>query len=258
MIDVTVLIPQRDAGELLKWHIAALTRQLAQLDKSFEIIVVDDASCPQTMRQLHELLTENPPLRVIRLHKPSGISGAITKGISAAKGNVIVTTEAGRRFDVSQTKDLLDGLVRADFVSGKPQRKGWEKLRQRLTRIPRQALLGLEVHDTDCVFWAARREAIENIELGRGMYRFLPTFVTMRGYRVAEIPVETSDQPQPLHEPRLRLNDLLAMRWLQRQSQRPIGVELFAASPQLSAVGGSISHASSPNETTPLSARKSA
>jgi len=258
MIDVTVIIPQRDAGELLKWHIAALSRELQRLDQSFEIIVVDDASSPQTMRQLHELLTNNPLLRVIRLHKPTGISGAITKGMAAAKGAVVVTTEAGRRFDVSQIKDLLDGLVRADFVSGKPVRTGWGKFWQRLTRIPRQAIIGLDVHDVDCLFWAARREAIENTELGKGMHRFLPTLVTMRGYRVAEILVQTNDQPQPLHERRLKLGDLLAMRWLRRQSQRPISVELFAASPQLSTVGDSAGNTSSPSETTPMPTRKSA
>ncbi len=90
--------------------------------------------------------------------------------------------------------------------------------------LPQRWLLGADLRSTDCLFWAARREAITGLESARGTARFLPWLVAMRGFRVGE----TTVRFQPGHEPARDVwphpADLLAVWWLRRR-YRPAKVE---------------------------------
>ena len=112
---------------------------------------------------------------------------------------------------------LLDELVRADLVVGRPVRHGVRKTLHRLTRIPRWCLLGLEVRDPECLVWAARREAISGLQLPRGMYRYLATLVAARGYRVGEVTVPTQGRSIALSDGLANPFDLLAAWWFKRR-----------------------------------------
>jgi hypothetical protein len=83
----------------------------------------------------------------------------------------------------------LERLTRADLVYGKRPRHGLAKLWQRVVRVPRWLLLGLEVRDPNCLYWAARREAVARLDLSGELHRHIATLVAARGFRVDEAPV---------------------------------------------------------------------
>ena len=174
MLGYSVIIPQRDCGAEVRRQLPSLSETLAQLGRPFEIIIVDDGSTPATQRMLDKLLGEHQSLRLLRLDAPCGASVALSAGIASARGEVLMAIEPGDRYPVGQIPALVHWLNRADLIVGRRRRSGIPKLWHRISRIPRGLLLGLESHDPDCLFWAARREVVAGVNLTAGMGRYLP------------------------------------------------------------------------------------
>jgi hypothetical protein len=156
-------------------------------------------------------------------------------GIAAARGETIVAIEAGDAYSMEQIPWLVGWLNRADFVAGRRRRTGIAKLWQRCSRIPRWLLLGLESHDPDCLFWAARREVINQLPLSPGMCRYLPALVSRRGYRVCDAYVEHRGPVRRLQDVRPNAADLLAAWWMCHRWREPAAREIyrFAEAPNL-------------------------
>ena len=217
MARISVLIPQRNAGAVIASQIAKTREALAQIAGDHEMIVLDDASRPEAVRQLEELLADEPLAQLLQLSPACGLSAALSAGLTAAQGDVIVVLPAGDVCGPDLLRILLEELVRADLVVGRPQRQGFRKVLHRLARIPRWLLLGLEVRDPECLIWAARREAIAHLQLPRGMYRYLATLVAARGFRVSEVTIPTRGRSIALTDGLPNPGDLLAAWWFKRR-----------------------------------------
>ncbi len=217
MARISVLIPQRNAGAVVASQIAKTREALAQIAGDHEMIVLDDASRPEVVRQLEELLADEPHAQLLQLSPACGLSAALSAGLTAAQGDVIVVLPAGDACGPDLLRILLEELVRADLVVGRPVRQGFRKVLHRLARIPRWLLLGLEVRDPECLIWAARREAIAHLQLPRGMYRYLATLVAARGFRVSEVTIPTTGRSIALTDGLPNPGDLLAAWWFKRR-----------------------------------------
>jgi glycosyltransferase involved in cell wall biosynthesis len=227
MIRYSILIPERERADDVRRQLPALTAALDRMESPHEIIVVDDASTTANLRLLEKLRAECPSLRVLRLDSASGTSVALTAGIAAARGETVIAIEAGETYSAEQVPWMVSWLSRADFVAGRRRQTGLGKLWQRFGRIPRWLLLGLESHDPDCLFWAARREVVANLRLSPGMCRYLPAIISRRGYRVCDAYVEHHGPLHRLQDARPNPADLLAAWWMCRRWREPVADEAF-------------------------------
>ncbi len=230
VIETTIVIPQRNDADILQEQVPEVYRWVASREESFELLVIDDGSTDSTCEALLQLMDEYEHLRVVRLNSPSGISAALTVAFREARGERIAAIAAGSCYSLEFMATILDDLSRADMSVGRPKRSGIRKLIHRIARVPRWALLGLEVRDPECLFWACRREAVRGIELARGMYRYLATHVAMRGYRVAEVPLDGS-RPQRvsgLRDAWPNPMDLVTTWWTQRRWPQFVSAPLAA------------------------------
>jgi glycosyltransferase involved in cell wall biosynthesis len=202
---------------------------LEEITLDYELIVIDDASPPGSLDQLQGLVHTQQRLRLMKLSPACGLSAALTVGLATVQGDFVVTLPAGDLDSATLIPLLLDELVRADLVVGRPVRHGVRKTLHRLLRIPRWFLLGLEVRDPECLVWAARREAIAGLQLPRGMYRYLATLVAARGYRVGEVTVPTPCRSTALSDGFSNPLDLLAAWWFKHRWRQHQRVELVEA-----------------------------
>jgi len=88
---VSIIIPVKNGERFLR---QALDSMIAQTYKNWEMIIVDDASEDQTPRILKEYALKKPKIKIITLKKSIGISKALNKGISHAKGSIIARMDA--------------------------------------------------------------------------------------------------------------------------------------------------------------------
>jgi len=104
---VSVIIPCYNSFQWMERCIAALERQTY---RSFEVIVVDDASTDGSYESLVELAVSFP-LQVIRLEENHGPGHARNVGIEAASGNWIAFCDA----DDWYADDFIEKMTRAAF-----------------------------------------------------------------------------------------------------------------------------------------------
>jgi glycosyltransferase involved in cell wall biosynthesis len=224
----SVIVPLARGAAHLERQLRALVAVLSALDPAYEIICVDDASGER--EHLARLCAHTPSLRTLELPYRAGTSASLSAGIAAADGETIIAIEAGDRYCAQDLPNLVERLARADLVCGRRRagrlRKTWLATRH----LPRRLLMGSDVHDPSCLFWAARREAVVGLPRARGMCRHLATWVAMRGYRVGEIYV---DHRSIRHAPTTsdgwaHPGDLLAAWWLSRRWRAQSAAELAA------------------------------
>jgi biofilm PGA synthesis N-glycosyltransferase PgaC len=90
---ISVVIPVRNEGHNIKYLLADLENQAYA---HFEVIVVDDHSEDNTVQLARDVLIRNPGFRIIH-NAGEGKKTALTSGIQAAKGTIIITTDADCR-----------------------------------------------------------------------------------------------------------------------------------------------------------------
>lgn len=98
---ISVVVPARDAAATIEGCVRALARQTLPRER-YEIVVVDDGSRDGTA-----VLAERAGARVVRLDRTRGPGGARNAGIAAARGEVIVFTDA----DCEPTEGFLEALA---------------------------------------------------------------------------------------------------------------------------------------------------
>lgn len=119
--DVSVVVATRNRPQRLRRLLEALSRQTLGPDR-FEVVVVDDASGPDTARAL-EVFSEGAPtlrLKAIRLSEPGGAGTARERGRRESSGRVIAFTDDDCEPTPGWLEAVLDAMGGSDsaFVQG--------------------------------------------------------------------------------------------------------------------------------------------
>jgi len=225
MIHYTVLIPQRDAIDAVGRLLPRLEPLLERLILPYEIIALDDASQAAASTRWQALLDKHPQLRVLQFDEPRGTSAALSAGIAAARGDLIIAMSAHSRFRLQDIPQLISRLSPYDLVVARHGQAIDVELRERLGGFPRLLAARPQLHPAEDLFWVARREAVAGLALGRGAFRMLPALVAKRGYRVCQLMLE---EGLPARGVEFRLDPArrLATAWLDRRFEPHLAREL--------------------------------
>jgi glycosyltransferase involved in cell wall biosynthesis len=192
---ISVFLPVLNEEPNLRPLHEKMQAALAELGLSAEVIYVDDGSTDGSLEVLREISDADPRVRVISLRRNYGQTAAMSAGIDAARGRVLVPMDADLQNDPADIKRLLAKLDEGyDVVSG------WRKDRQDkmvTRRIPSMianrvisAIGGVPLHDYGCSLKAYRRDVLKDVRLYGEMHRFIPIYASWAGARVTEIAVE--------------------------------------------------------------------
>ena len=231
MPDLSVVIPVYNEEESLAPLWAELAGVLDGLGVTVEVIFVDDGSRDRSAEIIREFREADPRVRLVRLKANAGETAATDAGFKAARGRRIVVMDADLQNDPRDIPNLLAQLDRWDAVTGWRVERGagdpWlRRVSSRVANRVRNALSDETIQDSGCTFRAFRRECLRGLVLYRGLHRFIPTMLKMRGYRVIEVPV--NHRPRRFGRSKYGLlsraavscADLLAIRWMQRRLLR--------------------------------------
>jgi dolichol-phosphate mannosyltransferase len=193
-LEVSVVIPLYNEEENVAPLLEELLAALRALGRRFEVICVDDGSADGTFAALRRMARAEPALRVIRFRRNFGQTAAMSAGIEAARGEVIVPMDGDLQNDPADIVRLLAELERGhDVVSGwRKDRKDKEfgrKLPSRIANRLISGISGVRLHDYGCSLKAYRREVLEGVRLYGEMHRFIPIYASWQGARVTELAV---------------------------------------------------------------------
>jgi dolichol-phosphate mannosyltransferase len=252
-VSLSVVIPVYNEAENVRPLLEGLGTALANWSGQVELLFVDDGSTDQTLELLKQAQESDSRIRIARFRRNLGQTVAMAAGFRLAQGSCVVTLDGDLQNDPAEIPRLVEMLKDWDAVCGiRVQRRdsGWKRFSSRIGNGFRNWATGDNIIDTGCTLKAYRRECLERLELYRGMHRFLPTLLKMRGYRVTQVPVS--------HHPRLHgktkygtwgrlvkgLADVWAVRWMKKNRiDYETELELIEKPDEASDAAGSLSAA---------------
>lgn len=234
-VDVSFIIPVYNEIDNVTPLVAEVTETGEQLNRSFEIVIVDDGSSDGTVRQLKTLAETNPYLRVVCLKRNYGQTAATSAGFDAARGRYYVTLDGDLQNDTSQVPELVDMLETddIDIISGWRKNRQDNALNRKLPSMIANWIIGrstgVKIHDYGCSLKVYRAEVARDVPLYGEMHRFIPALASIDGAVIREVPVK--------HRPRVAgtskynisrtfkvVLDLLTVVFLKRFITRPLHV----------------------------------
>ncbi len=231
-VKISAVVPLYNEQESIGLLCSDLKDALDKLNKSYEIILIDDGSTDKTLELLKGLAEKDKQIRIISFTRNFGQTAAMAVGFSDAVGDVVVTLDGDLQNPPADIGKLLDKMQEGyDVVSG------WRKNRQdplftrKIPSMIANALIskitGVKLHDYGCTLKAYSRDMVKNIQLYGEMHRFIPALTSWRGARVGEI--EVAHYPRKYGKSKYNLNrtfrvilDLVNVKFLISYSTRPI------------------------------------
>ena len=110
-IDISVVIPVYRSSACMPDLLSELTATLDALSRSYEIILVDDASPGETWRVIQAEAPKYSNVLAVRLMRNSGQARATLCGLAHARGEIIVTMDDDLQHPPDQLPILLDALA---------------------------------------------------------------------------------------------------------------------------------------------------
>ena len=214
MPNLSVIVPASRNTDDIELKFSQLRLQLDALEAGFddyEILLIDIKNQLGQNKLTRNQLASQYDVQTISLDGTHDTTAALSAGIDLARAKFLLTVDLTCEYPLETIGLLIDQLRRADLVVARFRRRRWAKICHRLMCLPRWALLGLEVREPHCLFWTARKEAVEGLPPVRGLYRYLANLATCRGYRVGELPLDVALQSpqQEAYDP----FELFVMRW---------------------------------------------
>ncbi len=191
---ISVVIPVYNEESALAPLFEELTGVLRRAGLDFEVLVVDDGSADQSWEMIKQAQARYPEFRGIKLGRNFGQTSALSAGISAARGELIVTLDGDGQNDPADIPGMLEIMGQGyDLVSGwRKDRKDRYLSRILPSRIANWMIgffTGLRLKDFGCTLKVYRSEIIKDIRLYGEMHRMIPALAFWGGARIKEIAV---------------------------------------------------------------------
>lgn len=187
MVHYTVLVPARDSTDAVCALVPHLYRVLDGLTLPYEILCIDDASAEGDAHRLQEFVSRHAHLRLLRFEEPRGTSAALTAGIAAARGDLILGACTRSTLEVTIIPHLIARLSQHDLVVAKDRQSWGARMRGFATRSPRVLRTDPQLRGGENLLFATRRQTVAGLSLPRGAFRMLPILLAARGMRVCQL-----------------------------------------------------------------------
>lgn len=229
---VSIVIPVKNESESIVQLADEVSAAFEGETWPWECIWIDDGSTDTTLDVLRRLARTDPRHRYVSHDTNYGQSASLVTGCRAATGRIIATLDGDLQSDPADLPRLIRLLQDGDhhMVSGVRAKRQDSRVRRMSSRIAncfRNRISGATATDVGCSVRVFYRQCIDGIPQFRGMHRFLPTLVAMRGWRFDETDVN--------HRARLHgatnygihnrlwvgIADTLGVRWLSSRSVNP-------------------------------------
>ena len=189
----SVVIPVYNEEESLKPLFSELLQIMTPLNRSYEILFVNDCSSDRSLSIIEGFQQEFPEVvRLVNLTQRTGQTLGLRKGLDSAQGEFVITLDADLQNDPADIPKMVKKMEEGyDCVCG------WRKARQdtllkaglsKFGNVMQRLFTGMKIHDVSCTLRICKRICVDKISLNwEGQHRFIPLSLSLQGYNVGEI-----------------------------------------------------------------------
>lgn len=227
---LSILVPAYNERASLQELLNQIAASCSQANLDYEVIFVDDGSTDGSWDLIKQLSSESYRVRGVRFRRNFGKAAALSAGMQAARGEVVMMMDADLQDDPAEIPRFLERIAAgSDVVNGWKKRRldPWHKVYPSLVFNGLVSwMTGLTLHDHNCGLKCFRREVTSEIRLYGELHRFIPVLAHARGFKVTEL--EVNHRPRQHGHSKYGVRrfirgflDLLTVKFLTGFNQRP-------------------------------------
>jgi dolichol-phosphate mannosyltransferase len=192
-LSIDIVIPVFNEAAVVEQTYANLRAVIDTLPHKFTIYYVNDGSTDGTSDKLASLARDDRTVQVIELSRNFGHQAALTAGLEASHGDVVITMDGDGQHPAELIPQMLD-LVKQGFDIIQTQRmdSAQEGAFKQLTSAGFYRLLnlisGTQVLPSGADFRALSRQAAEGLKSMPEYHRFLRGMISWMGYSSVILP----------------------------------------------------------------------
>ncbi len=191
---VSVVIPVYNEEQSLPLLFARLYPALDKLERSYEVIFVNDGSKDRSVALLREQFARRPEVtRVILFNGNFGQHMAIMAGFEHCRGSRIVTLDADLQNPPEEIGNLLAQMdLGHDYVGSirmLRQDTAFRRLASRAMNWIRERITKIRMADQGCMLRAYDRLIVDAIKSSHEINTFIPALAYTYAFNPTEIPV---------------------------------------------------------------------
>jgi len=197
-VDVSVVLPVYNEASVLELLIEKLSSKLKGLNRSHEIICVDDGSTDGSYDILRTLAGAHTCIRILHFPENMGQTAALDAGIQASCGRYVILMDADLQNDPDEIDMFISGLDDGyDIVSGWRRRRVDGFLSRRLPSKIANWLMrlasGIKLHDFGSTYKGYRGDLIRRVSLySDGFHRFVPVLLKPYHPKILEVAIKNT------------------------------------------------------------------
>ena len=212
VIALSVVIPAFNEAARIQGCLSEITAYFKQRGIAYEVLVVDDGSVDGAAILVDRYRREDQAVRLLRLPRNMGKGYAVRAGVREARGALLLIADADGATPIRETERLetairggADLAIGSRFLASRDSRyrvkARWHRsVLGNLFNLVVQALGLRGITDTQCGFKLLQEAvALDLFSVacinGYGLDLEILYVAQRRGYRIAEVPVNWSDQP---------------------------------------------------------------
>ena len=207
-----------------------LKSTLDSLNKSYEIILIDDDSEDDTYQKLLKIAQKYNHVKLVKMRSRFGEASAFEAGFKLSLGKQIIFYTTRVRPDARDLPGMLKKLDQGnDLVIGwrTPRKDGWlNRLVSRTFNFITKMISGLNLKDVNSGILALDRGVLDNIQIYGGLNQFIPILAKKQGYKITEEKIAqlpgTFRKSKSVSEYLQRSLDILTVIFLTKYSKKPI------------------------------------
>ena len=231
---LSIIVPVFNEADNVLPMAREVTAAMQQMELSYELVFVDDASIDATWERILEARKADARVRGLRHAHNSGQSAAVWTGVRGTHSPLIATLDGDLQNDPADLPRMIAELVRVDFVCGKRTKRKDNFVRRassKIARTIRMRALKSDFEDTGCAVRVFKRSAVEDLMPFNGIHRFLPILAHANGAKTLEVPVSHRQRVAGVSKYGVwnrvwrGIYDLIGVNWYLKRRLRPVKYE---------------------------------
>jgi glycosyltransferase involved in cell wall biosynthesis len=230
----SIFIPVYNEEENLPLLQQAINEALDTTKYSYEVIYIDDGSRDGSFAQLEKIAANHSHVKVIKLRRNFGQTAAMSAGIDAAEGEILIPMDSDMQNDPTDIPELLAKIDEGyDVVSGWRKNRKDTFINRKLPSMIANKIISIisrvNLHDYGCTLKAYKQEVLRDVRLYGELHRFIPICASWVGAKVTEIPVKHHERrfgksKYGINRTLKVILDLLVLKFLTDYLTKPIYV----------------------------------
>ena len=195
---VAVVIPVYNEEANLSALMKRLMPVMQGMNKTFEIILIDDGSHDDSLEILKSF-TKDEHVKVVELTRNYGQHSAIMAGFSVVNADIIITMDADLQNPPEEIPKLVKLMEEGNYDVVGSIRKGRKDsflriLPSKVINIVARKITGVSMRDWGCMLRAYRSTVVERMIQCHEHATFIPALATVFAKRIAEIEEEHEER----------------------------------------------------------------